>query len=90
MRIGCSVCILSLPTLALIKTVVLTNGRATMTSGDGTCTIKFDDPAEKAKACFELVHSRANFSGMGKDVLVIRKSDCDFLKSKDIKYKHLD
>ncbi len=56
----------------------------------GTCVIKFEDPAEKAKAFFELVHSRANFNGIGKDTLVIKKTDCDVLESKNIKYKHLD
>lgn len=60
-----------------------------MTS-ESACTIGFDDPKEKAKAFFELVHSRANFSGMGKNTLVVTKDACDLLESKDIKFKHLD
>ena len=60
-----------------------------MASGN-VCTIGFDDQKEKARAFFELVHSRTSFSGIGKDALVVTKDACDLLESKDIKFKHLD
>lgn len=51
-----------------------------------TCTVSFRDEGEKAKAFYELIHSRAQFSGIGKDTFVITKKDCRMLKSKHIKY----
>jgi len=51
-----------------------------------TCTISFRDEEEKAKAFYELIHSRAQFSGIGKNTFVVTKKDCRMLKSKHIKY----
>jgi hypothetical protein len=57
-----------------------------MSSSAGTCTIHFTSDDEKARAFYELVHSKARFSGIGKDTLVVQKKDCTLLKSKNIKY----
>ncbi|MER3408380.1 MAG: hypothetical protein C4292_06605 [Nitrososphaera sp.] len=56
----------------------------------GTRTITFKDEEEKAKAFYELVHSRARFRGIGKNTFVVSKKDCQALKDKDIKYYELD
>lgn len=60
-----------------------------MKSDRGTCTIHFTDKSEKDKAFYELIHSKAQFSGVGKDTLVIQEKDCRFLESKDIKYEKI-
>jgi hypothetical protein len=52
-----------------------------------TCTISFSDEKEKARAFYELVHSRAQFSGIGKNTFVVSKKDCERLRTKHIKYK---
>lgn len=52
-----------------------------------TCTISFSDEEEKAKAFYALIHSRAPFSGIGKNTFVITKKDCRMLRNKHIKYK---
>jgi hypothetical protein len=59
---------------------------AKMSSNAETCTINFTSDDEKAKAFYELVHSKARFSGIGKDTLVVQKKDCTLLKNKNIKY----
>lgn len=55
----------------------------------GTCTIKFDNDSEKAKAFYELIHSKAQFSGIEKDTIIIQKKDCTLLESKNIIYHKL-
>jgi len=52
-----------------------------------TCTISFNDEEEKAKAFYELIHSKARFSGIGKNTFVISKKDCKRLRTKHIKYE---
>lgn len=59
-----------------------------MTAG-GMCTIVFDNEKEKARAFYELIHSRAQFSGIGKNTLVVHKKDCVKLKGKNIKYQEI-
>ena len=56
------------------------------------CTIHFTDESEQAKAFNHLIHSRASFSGVEKNTITIRKSDCLELKNKNIRYEevHLD
>jgi hypothetical protein len=51
-----------------------------------TCTISFNDKEEKAKAFYELIHSKAPFNGVDKNTFVISKKDCKMLRSKHIKY----
>lgn len=58
-----------------------------MTSSNGTCTISFRTESEKAKAFYELIHSKSQFSGIGKNTLVVQKKDCKLLKNKNIKYE---
>jgi hypothetical protein len=58
-----------------------------MTSSHGTCTISFRTEGEKAKAFYELIHSKSQFSGIGKNTLVVQKKDCKLLKNKNIKYE---
>ena len=41
-----------------------------------TLTITFADEGEKAKAFFELIHSRAQFRGIGRNTFVVSKKDC--------------
>jgi len=55
----------------------------------GTCTIRFTDESEQAKAFNHLVHSKAIFSGVDKNTITIKKSDCIVLKSKDIHYEEI-
>jgi len=57
-----------------------------MATGNGTCTINFDDDKEKAKAFYELIHSKSQFNGIGKNTIVVQKKDCKLLKSKNIKF----
>ena len=45
--------------------------------------------AEKPKAFYALVHAKSQFSGIGKNTLIIQKKDCKLLKSKNIKYQIL-
>ena len=52
----------------------------------GTCTISFANEDEKARAFYELIHSKAQFSGIDKDTIVIQRKDCALLKNKNIKY----
>lgn len=52
----------------------------------GTCTIHFTDESEQAKAFNHLVHSNAYFSGVEKNTIIIKKSDCVALRSKNIHY----
>ncbi|MCV0366134.1 MAG: hypothetical protein K5798_02570 [Nitrosopumilus sp.] len=54
-----------------------------------TCTIHFTDESEKAKAFYELIHAKAQFSGIDKSTLVINKQDCAMLKSKNIDYQEI-
>jgi len=56
-------------------------------SGNDTCTISFRTESEKAKAFYELIHSKSQFSGIGKNTLVVQKKDCKLLKNKNIKYE---
>ncbi len=57
-----------------------------MTSNHETCTIGFHNKSEQAKAFYELIHSKSQFSGIGKNTFVIQKKDCELLKNKNIKY----
>jgi len=61
-----------------------------MASNHETCTIDFHNKDEKAKAFYELIHSKSQFSGIGKNTLVIQKKDCKLLKSKNIKYEIIE
>ncbi|MGI0045745.1 MAG: hypothetical protein ACREBB_00965 [Nitrosotalea sp.] len=61
-----------------------------MTPVRKTCIISFDNKAEQARAFYELVHSKAQFSGIGKNTIVIQKTDCKLLESKNIKYKTIE
>lgn len=54
-----------------------------------TCTIHFTDEDEKAKAFYELIHSKAQFSGIDKSTIVIGKQDCEMLKNKNITYQEI-
>lgn len=60
-----------------------------MAHGNVTCEIRFTSDAEKAKAFYELAHSKAQFTGIDKDTLVIGKKICSLLESKNIKYQHI-
>ena len=53
------------------------------------CTIHFTNESEQAKAFNHLIHARASFSGAEKNTITIRKSDCVFLKSKNIDYEEV-
>ena len=55
----------------------------------GLCTIHFKDEAEQAKAFNYLIHSKASFSGVEKNTITIRKSDCVELKNKNIRYEEV-
>lgn len=55
----------------------------------GTCTIAFSDDGQKAKAFYALIHSGAQFSGIGKNTFVIAKKDCRMLKNKNIRYREI-
>lgn len=54
-----------------------------------SCTIRFTDESEQVKAFNHLIHSKASFSGIEKNTITIRKSDCVELKSKDIHYEEI-
>lgn len=54
------------------------------------CTIKFDNENQKARAFYELVHSKAQFNGIGKNTFVISEEDCKRLESKHIKYQIIE
>jgi hypothetical protein len=54
------------------------------------CTVRFTDENQKARAFYELVHSNAQFSGIGKDTFVISAKDCKKLANKNIRYQKLD
>jgi hypothetical protein len=51
------------------------------------CTIRFASQGDKARAFYELVHSKAQFSGIGKDTFVISEKDCRRLMKKNISYE---
>ncbi len=53
------------------------------------CTICFSDESEQAKAFNHLIHSKASISGVDKNTITIKKSDCATLKSKNIQYQEL-
>lgn len=44
-------------------------------------------PDQKAKAFYILIHARTQFSGIGKNILIMQKKDCKLLKTKNIKYE---
>ncbi|MGB9124922.1 MAG: hypothetical protein WA833_03440 [Nitrosotalea sp.] len=46
---------------------------------------KYQD--QKPKAFYALIHAKSQFSGIGKNTLMIQKKDCKLLKSKNIKYE---
>ena len=54
-----------------------------------TCTIHFTDESEQAKAFNHLIHSKASFSGIEKNTITIKKSDCITLRSKNIRYQEI-
>lgn len=55
-----------------------------------TLTITFTDEGEKARAFFELIHSMAQFQGIGRNTFVVSKKDCKTLRDKRIKYREID
>lgn len=55
-----------------------------------TYTIRFTSQSDKVKAFYELVHSKAQFSGIGKDTFVISEKDCRRLESKNIRYEKVE
>jgi hypothetical protein len=61
-----------------------------MQSDSSMITIQFEDKDQKARAFYELVHSKAQFSGIGKDTFVVSAKDCKRLANKNIRYKKLD
>ena len=56
---------------------------------DTMCTIHFSDEFEQAKAFNYLIHSRASFSGVEKNTITVRKSDCIEIKNKNIHYDEI-
>ena len=60
-----------------------------MATKSGTCTIAFADEEQKAKAFYALIHSGAQFSGVGKNAFVVARKDCHVLKSKNIRYREI-
>lgn len=58
-------------------------------SDSRTCTINFTDKSEKDKAFYELIHSKAQFSGIDKNTIIVQEKDCQFLESKHIKYHRI-
>jgi len=54
------------------------------------CTIRFTNQSEKARAFYELVHSKAQFNGIGKNTFVISEKDCRRLESKNIRYEKVE
>lgn len=61
-----------------------------MQSDRSMCTIRFNSENEKARAFYELVHSKAQFSGIGKNTFVISEKDCKRLRTKHIRYQKLE
>ncbi len=59
------------------------------TTDSGFCTIHFTDESEQAKAFNHLIHSKASFSGVEKNTITVRKSDCAVLKSNNIRYEEI-
>jgi len=55
----------------------------------GTCTIHFTDESEQSKAFNHLAHSQASFKGIDENTIIIKKTDCVALKSKDIHYEEV-
>ncbi|MGI0018996.1 MAG: hypothetical protein ACREAY_00840 [Nitrososphaera sp.] len=55
-------------------------------SETGMRTITFKDEGEKARAFYELIHSKAQFQGIDKNTLILSRKDCQTLKKKHIKY----
>lgn len=55
----------------------------------GLRAIYFTDESEQAKAFNYLIHSKASFSGVEKNTITIRKSDCLELKNKNICYEEI-
>jgi hypothetical protein len=45
---------------------------------------------KRLRAFYELVHSKAEFSGIGKDTFVVSKKDCERLRTKHIKYETIN
>jgi hypothetical protein len=76
--------------LALFGTLPIATIGNIMQSDRSMCTIQFTDENQKARAFYELVHSKAQFSGIGKNTFVISRKDCKRLESKNIKYNKLD
>ena len=60
-----------------------------LSDDSGTCTIHFTDESEQARAFNYLVHTKASFSGVEKNTITIKKSDCVALKSKNIRYEEI-
>lgn len=61
-----------------------------MSSMTGKGLVKIDftkHQDQKPKAFYALIHAKSQFSGIGKNTLIIQKKDCKLLKSKDIKYE---
>lgn len=58
-------------------------------TADGMCTIGFNSEKQMDRAFYVLMHSNAQFSGIGKDKLVIHKKDCRKLKGKNIKFHEI-
>lgn len=64
--------------------------RGMQTSTDlETCTIHFTDESEQAKAFNHLIHSKVSFRGVDKNTIIVKKSDCSVLKSKNIHYREI-
>jgi len=53
------------------------------------CTIRFVNESDQARAFNYLIHSKASFSGVEKNTITIRKSDCTELKNKNIHYEEI-
>jgi hypothetical protein len=53
------------------------------------CKIRFTDESEQAKAFNHLIHSKASFSGVEKNTITIRKSNCVGLKNNNIHYEEI-
>lgn len=60
-----------------------------MQSDRSVCTIRFTDENQQARAFYELVHSKAQFSGVGKNTFVVSEKDCKRLDNKKIKYERV-
>lgn len=58
-------------------------------TANGMCKIEFDNDKQMDRAFYELMHSNAQFSGIGKKTLVVQKKDCRKLKGKNIKFHEI-